>query len=142
MSTLESPRYPIPSYFNPTPYYVYKAVRQLLDRDDIPPCNIKKKKKKNIHFFTKILHYGKNAENRYNDYIKNQHLLSECGNICDEELDHSYAAQTYFLKSALNMLRDYVDSIAKVQNGVENESDKVSFFEDDIFEVEVLIERM
>ena len=36
----ESPRYSIPSYFNQTPYYVYKAVRQLLDRYDIPLYHI------------------------------------------------------------------------------------------------------
>ena len=49
----ESPRYPIPSYFNPTPYYVYKVVRQLLDRYDIPPRHISKKINF-IHFLLKF----------------------------------------------------------------------------------------
>ena len=40
------------------------------------------------------------------------------------------------------MLRDYIDSMPKVQNGVENKSDKVSYFEFDIFEIEDLFERI
>ena len=71
----ESPRYPIPSYFNPTPYYVYKAVRQLLDRNDIPPSHISAKSNF-CHYFTKILHYGVNAENEYNDHLKNLPLIT------------------------------------------------------------------
>ena len=86
----ESPRYSIPSYFNQTPYYVYKAVRQLLDRYDIPLYHIPVKNRFK-HYFTKILHFGTNAENKYNNYKKNLPLLREgfysieCGNIFDEE---------------------------------------------------------
>lgn len=70
-----------------------------------------------IHYFTKILHFGTNAKNEYDDYIKkNLHLINECGNVFDEELDHNYVANSYLLKLALNMLRDYVDSIPKDEN--------------------------
>ena len=114
----ESPRYPIP-YFNPTPYYVYKAVRQLLDRNDIPPYHIPVKNSF-IDYFTKFLHFGVNAENEYNEYLKNLPLITMCGNVFDEELDHNLAANSYFLKLALNMLRDYIDSMPKAEKGVEN----------------------
>ena len=89
------------------------------------------------------MHYGTNAESKYNDYIKNEHLLELCGYPYDaEDYKIDQVVNSYFLKSALNMLRDYIDSIPKVQNGVENESDKVSYFRHEIFKIENLIERI
>ena len=123
----ESPRYPIPYDFNPTPYCVFKAVRQLLRSCD-RPCWYGLKITFN-NYFTKILHHGVNAENEYNDHLKNLPLITMCGNVFDEELDHNLAANSYFLKLALNMLRDYIDSMPKAER-----LDKV--------EIEWLIERI
>ena len=86
------------------------------------------------------MHYGVNAENEYNDHLKNLPLITMCGNVFDEELDHNLAANSYFLKLALNMLRDYIDSMPTAENGVENESDKALFFQHDKYQIEEIIE--
>ena len=132
----ESPRYPIPYDFNPTPYCVFKAVRQLLRSCD-RPCWYGLKITFN-NYFTKILHYGVNAENEYNDHLKNLPLITMCGNVFDEELDHNLAANSYFLKLALNMLRDYIDSMPKADK---SDSDSTAlFFRGDKYEIEQIIE--
>ena len=131
----ESPRYPIPYDFNPTPYCVFKAVRQLLRSCD-RPCWYGLKITFN-NYFTKILHHGVNAENEYNDHLKNLPLITMCGNVFDEELDHNLAANSYFLKLALNMLRDYIDSMPKAER-----LDKVKYLQYDKEEIEWLIERI
>ena len=114
-----------------------KAVRQLLDRNDIPPYHIPVKNSF-IHYFTKILHFGVNAENEYNDHLKNLPLITMCGNVFDEELDHNLAANSYFLKLAVNMFRDYNDSMPKADK---SDSDSTAlFFRGDKYEIEQIIE--
>ena len=109
----KSLRYSIPNYFNPTPYCVYKAVRRLFDRSDIPPVHLPLRNRF-THYFTKILHFGTDAKNHNNDYLKNAYLTKICGNILDEELDNNLIANSDFLKLALNILRDYLDSMKEV----------------------------
>ena len=133
----EDNRYSIPDNFNPTQYCVYRAVRGLLDRDDIPPVYLPLKNRF-IHYFTKILHFGVNAENRFNDHLKNLPLITMCGNVFDEELDHNLAANSYFLKLAVNMFRDYNDSMPKADK---SDSDSTAlFFRGDKYEIEQIIE--
>ena len=110
----KSLRYSIPNYFNPTPYCVYKAVRRLFDRSDIPPVHLPLRNRF-TYYFTKILHFGTDAKNHNNDYLKNAYLTKICGNILDEELDNNLIANSDFLKLALNILRDYIDSISKIK---------------------------
>ena len=110
----EDNRYSIPDNFNPTQYCVYRAVRGLLDRDDIPPVYLPLKNRF-IHYFTKILHFGTDYQNLVEDNLKNDHLTKICGKILDEDLDPNLNANSDFLKLALNILRDYIDSISKIK---------------------------
>lgn len=143
----ESPRYPIPRFFNPNPYYVYEAVRRLTEYSS---KNVGGRFKNLKEYFPKIMCYGLNAENEYNDYKENLNLVNYSGYALKYDTDIIKVANSYFIKLALNMMRDYVESMPNVEKVVKNrevsgevsgeaigevsgetsgeESDKVSFF--------------
>ena len=109
-------------------------------------------------YFSKILYYGLNAENEYNDYKENLNLVNHSGYALKYDTDINKVANSYFIKLALNMVRDYVESMPNVEKVVKNrevsgeasgevsgetsveESDKVSFFSYEKDPMEDLIE--
>ena len=155
----ESPRYPIPRFFNPNPYYVYEAVRRLTEYSS---KNVGGRLKNFKEYFPKILYYGLNAENEYNDYKENLNLVNYSGYALKYDTDINKVANSYFIKLASNMMRDYVESMPNVEKVVKNrevsgevsgeaigevsgetsgeESDKVSFFSYEKGQMEDLIE--
>lgn len=147
----ESPRYPIPRFSNPNPYYVYEAVRRLTEYSS---KNVGGRLKNFKEYFPKILYYGLNAENEYNDYKENLNLVNYSGYALKYDTDINKVANSYFIKLASNMMRDYVESMPNVEKVVKNrevsgeasgetsgeESDKVSFFSYEKGQMEDLIE--
>lgn len=113
----ESPRYPIPRFFNPNPYYVYEAVRRLTEYSS---KNVGGRLKNFKEYFPKILYYGLNAENEYNDYKENLNLVNYSGYALKYDTDINKVANSYFIKLALNMMRDYVESMPNVEKVVKN----------------------
>ena len=113
----ESPRYPIPRFFNPNPYYVYEAVRRLTEYSS---KNVGGRFKNFKEYFPKILYYGLNAENEYNDYKENLNLVNYSGYALKYDTDINKVANSYFIKLALNMMRDYVESMPNVEKVVKN----------------------
>ena len=135
----ESPRYPIPSYFNPSTYTIFRAVKRLLDRYDLP-IDHEDLLRTFKSSFAKILCFGNNAENRYNDHLKNLTLLKEAGTLFEVDVVDNYnvTVNSLFLKSALNMMRDYIDSITE-SNDV-GQFSKTELFNNDRIFFEYLIE--
>ena len=68
-----------------------------------------------LETITKILHFGTDYQNHVEDNLKNDNLTKICGKILDEDLDPNLNANSDFLKLALNILRDYIDSISKIE---------------------------
>lgn len=71
-------------------------------------------------YFPKILYYGLNAENEYNDYKENLNLVNYSGYALKYDTDINKVGNSYFIKLALNMMRDYVESMPNVEKVVKN----------------------
>lgn len=66
------------------------------------------------------MYYGLNAENEYNDYKENLNLVNYSGYALKYDTDINKVANSYFIKLALNMMRDYVESMPNVEKVVKN----------------------